>query len=58
MLAERLCACDASLDSNRRACEQASNENSRARAKQLARQTGVDPQRVCREALRRFRCPE
>lgn len=57
MLAERLCACDQSIEPNRRACESASDKAGRARSERIARQTGVDPQRVCREALRLFRCP-
>lgn len=57
MLAERLCACDLAQEQNRRACETARDRTQRARAENVARQTGVEPQRICREALRFFRCP-
>jgi hypothetical protein len=56
-LAERLCACDLSREANRRACESARDSARRRRAEKLARQTGVDPEKVCREALAAFRCP-
>ena len=57
MLAERLCACDLAQETNLRACEVAREPAQRAKSERIARQTGVDPQRVCREALRLFRCP-
>jgi hypothetical protein len=58
LLAERLCRCDLSRERNRKVCEVARDPDARRRSLDLARQTGVDPERVCRKALAEFRCPE
>jgi hypothetical protein len=57
-LAERLCACDQKRDKNRQACDLGRDPDVRQRAESLARQTGVDPDRICQDALDAFRCPE
>jgi hypothetical protein len=58
LLAERFCRCDLSKERNRKVCEAARDPDARRRSLDFARQTGVDPERVCRKALAEFRCPE
>lgn len=56
-LAEKLCACAPAHERSRRACQIARDRARRRRAFRLARERGIEPRRICEEALASFHCP-